>query len=186
MASRVLAKQCAAEFSSSKAEDWRVERSETGVPSLCYDGQIAQKLHVSISHAKGYCAVAVANGPNGVDLQFKEPLQRWRGIESKVFSLIELAAIKRQPDNLQSAAYSEIWALKEAHGKFHEHGLKIQGTRNISFICTADHEAKSLVALSIQLESHVLAIYADNLFEFSKLQLASSHNKMLKAWRVQS
>jgi 4'-phosphopantetheinyl transferase len=182
-ASRVLAKQCLAEFTLSEPAAWHIGRSETGAAKAWRGGHGDQNISVSISHSEFYCAVAIANRPIGLDLQFIEPLERWRAIENKVFSDIELAAIKNYPTNFQSKAYCEIWALKEAHGKYHEHGLQIRGSRNISFIALED-AAQNLQALSMNLGSYILAIYADKLSALKGQQGALSSG--LKAWQVQT
>jgi phosphopantetheinyl transferase len=181
-ASRVLAKQCAAEFTDSRPEDWYIERSQTGAPKLCRHGQAEQNLHISISHSKFYCAATVANHAIGLDLQFIETLERWRAIETRVFSSSELTAIKSLPNDLQSRAYSEIWALKEAHGKFNGQGLQIRSIRNCSFICAED-VTQGFQALTINLGSHMLAIFTGNLAELTKQQAVLC--KDIKAWRIE-
>lgn len=188
IASRILAKRCVADFSASSHADWQIERSRNGAPVLSSSNGKSGDLRISISHSEDYCAVAVSTQAVGVDVQFNQSTERWCRLRKTVFSHEELARIDGLPADSQAIAYGEIWALKEARAKFTEKGLQIRSDRNTSFVLADDDNNKTPItvgdyqALTVNLDSHTLAVYSDVLPELANYEEMRSLPH--KRWRV--
>lgn len=162
-ASRYLAKQVLARFTDTAASHWYILRHDNGaaVPQHSKP-QLHVPLFLSISHNSGYCAVAVSRRQIGIDLQAIETLERWKKIQATVFSKLEISGISELEQSDQALRFTELWALKEALGKLHGHGLKPKTNRNLSFVLQ-EHIDKHCAAVTFQANRFVLAISLDRL-----------------------
>jgi phosphopantetheinyl transferase len=161
-ASRHLAKQCLAQLTQSAPGDWLIQRNHSGAAVAMNTQQIShENLMLSITHSNDYCAVAASRHRIGIDLQRIELLERWQVIHTKVFSAQELLELECLHANEKQLRYTQLWSLKEAHGKFRGNGLKLKADKLISFQ-TADLNS-SYQAITVQQHGYVFSVFADDI-----------------------
>jgi phosphopantetheine--protein transferase-like protein len=161
-ASRHLAKRCLAEFTNTNPSDWRIQNSANGAALAVNIRQHShESLWLSLTHHGDYCAVAVSQQRIGIDLQGIEPLQRWEKIRTSVFSDQELQAIHLLNPNQRQTRFTELWALKEAYGKFRGTGLRPKADQRISFQATVFQN--TMDGITLQLTDHVFAVVAEDI-----------------------
>ena len=76
-------------------------------------------VHISISHSGAYVLCAVGDKCVGVDIEKLREVNT--GVLRKMFSPMEISFIEASDD--KDRAYTEIWTVKEAFGKYHGTGL---------------------------------------------------------------
>jgi phosphopantetheinyl transferase len=73
--------------------------------------------HVSLSHAAGVTALAVAPFPVGIDIECVDPAFDLGEIDANLFGRQDFAFLQRQNDLVQRAHFYRLWTLKEARLK---------------------------------------------------------------------
>ena len=76
-------------------------------------------LHVSLSHAAGATALAVAPCTVGVDIERVDPALDALAIDADVFGPRDYAFLQRQPQGVRCEQFYRLWTLKEARLKRH-------------------------------------------------------------------
>jgi 4'-phosphopantetheinyl transferase len=166
VAGRYLARQCLSQLTNTSAQNWLIQRSTKGAPiAICQERHDFGDTYLSITHGELFCAVAVSNRPIGIDLQQIEPLSRWQAIQTRVFSERELSAMQYLNDEERSIRFTELWAIKEAFGKFHGIGLKPKANREISFATT--HLSSQSHAVSIVSNGYIFSIVKEEMHELA-------------------
>ncbi len=74
-------------------------------------------LHLSLSHAAGATALAVAPFPIGVDIECIDPELDALAIDPELFGVNDFAFVKGQAETAQVAQFYRLWTLKEARLK---------------------------------------------------------------------
>ena len=80
-------------------------------------------LHISLGHATGATAVAIAEYPVGIDICEVGANPADRKVAAKLFSAHERDWLGRQAPAAQATAFAQVWALKEAALKCRKEGL---------------------------------------------------------------
>lgn len=110
LASRILVQELLKEFG--YTDDFSLDKLPSGKPVLSVPG-----LHVSISHAGDYAAVALADSPIGIDVE--KMGQRVQRIRQKFMNEGEVAQLQNEAD---TDWMHVVWSAKEALFKFHPEG----------------------------------------------------------------
>jgi phosphopantetheinyl transferase len=182
-ASRHLAKQCLAQLTRSAPCDWLIQRDDNGAAAAINTQQILhENIVLSVTHSNDYCAVAASRQRIGIDLQRIELLERWQVIHTSVFSAKELQALDLEC--LQAAEkqlrFTQLWSLKEAHGKFRGDGLKIKADRHINFQL-ADSKS-SYQAMTVQHHDYVFSVIADDIQSIAADLARQVHMHNVQYW----
>jgi hypothetical protein len=74
-------------------------------------------LHLSLSHALGATALAVAPFPLGIDIEGVDPDLDASEIASELFGANDLAYLNAQPAAVRPEHFTRLWTLKEARLK---------------------------------------------------------------------
>lgn len=97
-----------------------------GKPVLKSSDHRQGSLSFNLSHTKGLLVVAVAIGTEiGVDVEFQNKPKDWTGIAKRYFTEEENDWFLCLPDAERSAAFYDIWTMKEAAMKADGRGLSI-------------------------------------------------------------
>lgn len=83
-----------------------------GKPQLAHS-----TLHFNLSHSHGWCALAIAHHPLGVDVEAVQQGEQWRELRRMCLHPLETAATARD--------FFQIWCAKEAVGKWDGRGLGV-------------------------------------------------------------
>ena len=110
LASRVLLQELLLELG--YTENYQLHRLPSGRPELSIPG-----LHISISHAGDYAAVALSKTPIGIDVEKISP--RIERIQHKFMNEVEKGHLVDEKDILWMHT---VWSAKEALFKYHPHG----------------------------------------------------------------
>ncbi|HCS19266.1 MAG TPA: siderophore biosynthesis protein [Bacteroidetes bacterium] len=110
LASRILLQDLVREFGYAGA--FSLTKQPDGRPVLSVPG-----IHVSISHAGDYAAVAVGDSPIGIDVE--KLGQRVQRIRQKFMNVGEIAQLQDEAD---TDWMHVVWSAKEALFKFHPEG----------------------------------------------------------------
>lgn len=110
LASRILLQDLVKEFG--YTDGFTLTKLPDGQPVLSIPG-----IHVSISHAGDYAAVAVADSPIGIDVE--KIGQRVQRIRQKFMNAGEVAQLRDETD---TDWMHVVWSAKEAMFKFHPEG----------------------------------------------------------------
>ncbi len=73
--------------------------------------------HISVSHAPGVTALAVAPVPVGTEVENVAPNFDFSDIDAEVFGPRDFAFLRRQDQTVQRAHFYRLWTLKEARLK---------------------------------------------------------------------
>ena len=84
--------------------------SEHGKPILVYPAG----WHFNLSHSHGAIAVAVANDPLGIDLEYAQRQANWSAIAKRQFCEQENVQLDASPAGLRNARTVQLWTAKEA------------------------------------------------------------------------
>lgn len=77
----------------------------------------ADGLYVSLSHAVGVTALAVAPFPVGIDIEAIDPTFDIAQIDAELFGPHDFACLQHQSKDAQTAHFYRLWTLKEARLK---------------------------------------------------------------------
>ncbi len=95
-----------------------------GKPTL--DGESANGIRFNISHSAGVALYAVARSREvGIDLEWVRPSLATEQIAERLFSPLEVAALRNLSEERQAEAFFTYWTLKEAYSKAIGKGLAI-------------------------------------------------------------
>ncbi|MFH7597260.1 4'-phosphopantetheinyl transferase superfamily protein [Streptomyces racemochromogenes] len=130
MAGRLLAKRLAGELVGAPSREVEVLPREDGSPQLLVGGRPLSSLHVSISHAPGHTAAALAPGPVGVDVCETASAAAVRRAADHAFSPAELSLLGAG----RADALAGAWALKEAAVKADRGGVPGTAPRRIPLL----------------------------------------------------
>ena len=83
----------------------------------------AQGHHISLGHATGITAVALADRPVGVDIATIALTPADRRVAASLFTKPERTWLDELPEALHAAGFAQLWALKEAILKRDRQGL---------------------------------------------------------------
>lgn len=115
-----LGRQLVAAYTSCPPEQQAWERDARGRPLVVGLGG----LHVSLSHADGVVAAALAwDGPVGVDVERLRPLPDRGALARTALAGSERAAVDALPEELRDAQLLRFWTRKEAVAKALGSGL---------------------------------------------------------------
>ncbi|KAA2285959.1 4'-phosphopantetheinyl transferase family protein [Arenimonas fontis] len=143
LAGHWLARSLAARGFGGHAGDWHWQHPEGEPPRLTRSGW-REPLRVSISHSGERIAVAVANGPVGLDLEYPQRPRDLDGLAAFVFTRGERERLAAQPAPERARAFYRYWALKEAEGKRCGKGLLPGRARRLQCEPAAAEQAEAL------------------------------------------
>lgn len=102
-----------------------------GGPLLRVDGDAAP-LRVSLSHSGDWLALALADGPVGVDVELPQRERDWEALARFVFSPEERQRLRAAAETERAGLFHALWTLKEARGKRSGEGLQPRAARTVT------------------------------------------------------
>ncbi|KFL37856.1 4'-phosphopantetheinyl transferase family protein [Arenimonas donghaensis] len=128
LAGHWLVRDLAARIRGGTAADWQLASDDRGQPAL---RRRNTRLSASISHSGGFVAVAVANQPVGLDLEFPGRPRDLEALAAFTFSPEECRALEASPAERRVWQFLSTWSLKEAFGKRSGEGLQPSRARRM-------------------------------------------------------
>lgn len=128
LAGHWLVRDLAARCRGGTAADWQLESDDRGQPALRHRNT---RLSASISHSGAFVAVAVANQPVGLDLEYPGRPRDLAALAGFTFSPEECRALEQAPSDQRIRQFLSTWSLKEAFGKRSGEGLKPSRARRM-------------------------------------------------------
>lgn len=111
------------------AEKLVFKKADNGKPFLAIDNNSpAIRFNLSHSHNMALLGVCLEN-ELGVDIEYMERKNDWRGIIKRFFTDVEQTSIFSLADDQQQNAFFKTWTRKEAHMKVTGQGLRLSPTQ---------------------------------------------------------
>ena len=95
---------------------------------------MADGVFISLSHAGGLVAAAIADRPVGIDVEPIRPLPRMDALAARYFSVGERDALSAMPPKEREAAFFRIFTKKEAYAKANGIPLAAAIGEDLSFL----------------------------------------------------
>jgi len=118
LATRMLVRIALSRYAPAAPGDWRFAADGTGKPRIAHPAVIPA-LHFNLANTPGLvvCAVSVAHGSIGVDVERIDRTVDTMAVAHRCFSAAEAGAVEALPSAERPRRFFEYWTLKESYVK---------------------------------------------------------------------